>query len=208
MTIAARRGARWFGGHTNDRSGLWIGLLVSLLVATASPALAADVAVRVRESNRSYRVEGTLRASAPVATAWAVLTDYERIGAFVSSVRSNVFVPAPDGRRVLRQDATAGVFPFRRELRVELALREEPRERIEFVDVLGRDFVHYSGSWTLRADSAGTTVVYRLDAEPRVEMPGFVGRGFMSRGAGQLLAQVRAEILRRESGGSPDSNER
>ena len=92
------------------------------------------------------------------------------------------------------------MFPFHRTIRVELSLHEDPESRITFRDVLGRDFQHYAGAWTLVADSLATNVAYDLDAEPREGVPGLLGRGVMAHGARDLLKQVRAEMLRRTVG--------
>ena len=167
-----------------------------LLVTGVAPARAVEVAVDVRESEGMYRIHGTFTAAVLPAIAWDVLTDYEHIGAFVKSVRTSAFVDRPDGRRVLRQDALAGGFLFRRLVRVELVL-EEHAGRIAFHDVLGRDFRQYAGAWSLLASSAGTEVGYVLDADPLAGVPALLGRGAMSRSARDLLTQVRSEMLRR-----------
>lgn len=174
-----------------------VGLAMSLLVAFTDPAGAANVVASVQQVGGVYHVRGSFSTAAPIATVWQVLTDYERIGAFVRSVRSSAFIETPGGRRLLRQDAIAGLFPFRRRIRVELSLREEPRRHLAFRDELGRDFSRYTGAWTLRAVRAGTEVSYELEAEPRSGVPALVGRGVMARSTRDLLTQVRAEILRR-----------
>ena len=183
------------------RAGLWTGLhavlVTCVLAANSPPAGAADVALVVREAHGVYDVHGEFTAAVPQQVAWDVLSDYEHIGEFVHSVRSSRLVTSPGGHRVLRQQASAGFFPFRRTIRVELALAEDPGRRITFRDVLGRDFRHYAGAWTLRHGPAGTEVAYELAAEPRTSAPALLGRGVMAHGARDLLTQVRAEMLRR-----------
>jgi hypothetical protein len=177
-----------------DRCG-W--LVMALLALSSRPAGAAEVAVVVQQSHGSYHVHGAFTVDVPTEVAWSVLADYEHIGEFVKSVRESRWVTAADGSRVLRQDAIAGMFPFRRSIRVELALLEDPERRIAFRDVLGRDFRRYAGAWTLTTNPTGTSVAYDLEAEPRSNAPGFMGRSVMAHSAGDLLRQVRAEMLRR-----------
>lgn len=172
-------------------------LMALVLLLVAQPARASDVAMVVADHKGHYLVEGEFHTSAPLATAWCVLTDYEHIGAFVSSVRSSRLVRQPDGRQFLAQDAVGGVFPFRRTIRVLLELEEFPGDRIEFRDVLGRDFRAYSGTWTVLAEPTGTRVHYALVANPRVALPALIGRGVMSANARGLLEQVRGEMERR-----------
>jgi carbon monoxide dehydrogenase subunit G len=176
-----------------------------LLVALALPAPQAragegDVALEVTESSGVYHVRGSFTGEAPLATAWAVLSDYERIGAFVKSIKTSEFVIGPGGERVLRQDAVVRLFPFRRAMRVELAIAEWPERRIEFRDVLGRDFKHYVGAWTLHAGEEGSAVEYTLEADPTAGLLPLIGRSAMSGNVRDLLTQVRAEMKRRAEG--------
>ena len=206
MSMAAFRRAGSERQHANVVDDMRVCLVACLLATATMPASAAEVTLRVDGSHGVYHVHGAFRAAVPVTAVWNVLADYEQISGFVHSVRSSAFVRAADGSRVLRQDALASAFPFRRAIRVELALREDAGRRIAFHDVLGRDFRHYAGSWTVRSIPGGTEVVYELDAEPREEVPGLLGRRVMAHNARDLLNQVRAEILRRGSATGAPSN--
>jgi len=174
-------------------------LVALLLMLVGAPALASEVAMVVADHDGHYLVEGEFHTAAPPATAWVVLTDYDHIGAFVHSVRSSHMVQGPGGRRLLAQDAVGGVFPFRRTVRVLLELDEFPGDRIEFRDVLGRDFSEYSGTWTVLAEPTGTRVHYALVADPRAPVPALIGRVVTSANARSLLEQVRGEMERRAS---------
>ena len=197
MRLATLSPTRRFRRCARALPGARAGVLAVMLLATGASAWAANVTVDVREVEGEYRVHGAFTVAVPHATAWDVLADYEHIGAFVTSVRASAFVTGPGGRRVLRQDAIAGAFPFRRSVRVELVLEEQAGRRIAFRDVLARDFLHYAGAWMLGTSSAGTTIEYTLAAEPIAGVPRLLGRGVMSHSARDLLTQVRDEMLRR-----------
>jgi hypothetical protein len=168
-----------------------------LLMLVSAPALASEAAMVVADHDGHYLVEGEFHTVASPALAWVVLTDYEHIGAFVRSVRSSHMVQGEGGRRRLAQDAIGGVFPFRRTVHVLLELDEFPGDRIEFRDVLGRDFREYSGTWTVLAEPTGTRVHYALVANPRAAVPAMIGRVITSANARSLLEQVRGEMERR-----------
>jgi carbon monoxide dehydrogenase subunit G len=171
------------------------GVLLAHAGSTARSAESINVIATLRSG--IYEVRGEFTTAAPLATAWEVLTDYAGISAFVASIhQSTVERRGGDSLRV-RQIASVGVFPFRRTARVTLVVSEEPKRRIEFMDVLGEDFRKYTGSWALRADSGSTVVSYALDAVPRAGAPGWLGRSVMSHTTADLLAQVRREIERR-----------
>ena len=171
-------------------------VLLALLLA-AAPARAGDIAVTVQHRDEVYEVRGRFITNARIELVWEVLTDYEHIPGFVESLKRSE-IESRDGTRVrLRQVAAVGVFPFKKTARVTLEVEEEEPNRIEFRDLLGEDFRHYSGSWELMSDSARTIVAYALDARPRSSVPLVIGRGMMSHGANDLLSQVRAEMERR-----------
>jgi Polyketide cyclase / dehydrase and lipid transport len=173
------------------------GLLLLLAAAGARGARAADVAVEVDEADGAYRVRGAFIVAAPRDVVWSVLTDYAKIGKFVSSVRSSTVERQCCGRSVVTQSAVGGFFPFRRTMHVVLDVRETGGTRITFRDLAKHDFRRYSGQWVIARDSAVTSVAYALDALPRAAMPHALGRGVLSRSARDLLTQVRDEMVRR-----------
>jgi carbon monoxide dehydrogenase subunit G len=144
-----------------------------------------------------YELHGEFKTRAPLATAWEVLTDYEHIGSFVSSMHSSEVVSHHGDSLLVRQAATIGFFPFKRTEHVVLAVNEQPQHHIEFVDISGRDFRKYIGAWTLRTNADTTVIGYTLEVTPRASTPPGLSRGVMRSTTSELLAQVRAEIERR-----------
>ena len=175
-------GAAWFAA-------------VLLAFAGGTAAAAPDVTVESRSG--TFEVHGAFTTGAPLDTAWAVLTDYAHIPAYVNSIKHSVVLRSGGDSLRVHQVATVGVFPVRFTARVTLAVNEEPERRIEFIDVLGEDFFRYAGSWSLRADSTTTLVQYSLLAIPRSNVPAWLGRSMMSHSVADLLLQVHREIERR-----------
>ncbi len=176
-----------------------LSVALALLLVGAGAARAASVPVTVGYRDGVYEVRGEFATRARLDTVWEVLTDYDHIPSFVESVKHSDVEHRADGVVKVRQMASVGVFPFRRSARVTLDVREEARSRIEFHDMLGKDFSVYSGAWSLSGDSTRTVVVYSLNATPRVMVPRWLGRSMLSHSASDLLSQVRAEIERRAS---------
>ncbi len=172
-------------------------LALALLLPGAVVARAADVPVTVGYRDGVYEVRGSFTTVARLQTVWEVLTDYEHIPRFVASVKHSDVERREGGVVRVRQMASVGVFPIRRTARVTLDVREQAPNRIEFRDVLGKDFSVYTGAWSLRGDARRTVVRYSLDVTPRAKVPRWLGRSMMSRSASDLLSQVRAEIERR-----------
>jgi carbon monoxide dehydrogenase subunit G len=170
---------------------------VLLSLALGAPSASGARVEITRAPDKSYEVEGSFKVKAPAAAVWAVLTDYDRIGGFVKAMRSSrVVASRVDGTTVVEQEAVGGVLIFSRTVKVVLEIRREPG-RLAFVDVGREDFWDYSGSWSVTERGDESEVVYRLSATPDFTVPPFLMRSGMKKGAGELLDQVREEIVRR-----------
>src|SRR5580765_714989 len=143
----------------------------ALLVAARVPAHAEAVKLSVTQRQELYEIRGEFDVAASGAVAWEVLTDYDHIGRFVSAIRASAVARDSAGRIVVQQTAAAGVFPFRKTVRVRLIVEERDRHTIEFRDTLATDFRDYRGSWRLVADSTHSHVIYTLEARPRAAAP-------------------------------------
>src|SRR6266849_5806849 len=75
----------------------------ALVAAERAPASAATMPAKPRVSvigigNGAYRIEGSFEVDAPPAVTWAVLTDYDNLPLFVSSMRSSSAARNESGR--------------------------------------------------------------------------------------------------------------
>jgi len=171
----------------------------TLLAARKTALVPAGAAPRVSVAgtgNGGYRIEGSFRVDAPPPVAWAVLTDYDNLSSFVSSIRSSSAAHPASGGLVVTQEAVGRAGPFSRTLHVVLDVTERPPGRIEFRDVGGASFQSYVGAWAIDSDGAGARVTYTLDARPRSSPP-FLARSILASNARGLLEQVRIEMLHR-----------
>lgn len=183
-------------------------LLAGLLWAAPAAAGAApeEVSVSFQDAgDGSYRVEGRFTTEAPPELVWEVLTDYEGIERFVSSMRSSRVRQYEGGRAIVEQEASAQVLLFSRSIRVILAVTERPNEAILFEDLSGKDFEFYRGTWRIEPAQGRVVVRYELHAKRRFKAPDFLAKGAARRMSGSLLEEVLLEINRRLHGrDSPD----
>jgi ribosome-associated toxin RatA of RatAB toxin-antitoxin module len=173
------------------------GAAVLTVVLAAGPAAGEEILVNLREDNRAYQLVGRFETRAPRPVAWAVLTDYEGIDRFVSSVLSSRVAEPRNNRLMVEQEMSARVLFFARRVGVRLAVREDPMREIAFQDLSGKDFARYAGAWTLREEAGRVEVRYRVEARPRFSAPGFLLRGAFQKSVKELLTEVRAEMERR-----------
>ena len=194
------------GARISARALLALLLMLAPVAARAGsqakPARADAPVVVMSEARQGCFVQGSFHAAVADTLAWSVLTDYDHISRFVSSVRSSRVERRDAAGILLRQDTVGGFFLFHRRVQVLLEIHEQHGSRIRFHDVLGKDFHAYVGEWNLTADSTGTRVDYQLKAEPKSPMPRSLCRGMLKRVAQDLLEQVRTEMLRRAQAGS------
>jgi carbon monoxide dehydrogenase subunit G len=143
-----------------------------------------------------YSVSGSFSADVPPEVAWAVLTDYDNLASFVTSMRSSSATRDESGRLLVEQLAVGRAGPFSRTLHVVLEVSEEAPLRIAFRDVCGGSFHSYAGIWAIERAGDGVRVRYVLDARPRSAPPLF-GRPILASNARGLLVQVQLEMQRR-----------
>ena len=167
--------------------------------ATAEGGVVEDgIAVKLARGKSGLAIEGRFTTAASPSITWSVLTDYDSIARFVTSMRSSHIVGRSNDTLFVDQQAVGRLFLFSHRLHTSLRIEEEPEVHIRFEDLLGRDFHSYRGEWRIAASSpGGTTVTYRLEADPSFPIPDFVARGLFKSTARELLSQVRTEIERR-----------
>jgi ribosome-associated toxin RatA of RatAB toxin-antitoxin module len=194
------------------RSALGAIVVAALAVASASPARSSrgdssavaenaaartPVTVTVTRASEGLEIVGRCRVVAPVAVAWEVLTDYDGIDHFVSSMRESRIVSRENGHLMVEQIAVGKVFLFHRELHVLLRVEEDSASTIRFADTLHRDFESYDGAWRIEPMGPEVEIEYRLQARPSRGVPDLIGRGIFRGTVRQLLSEVAAEIARR-----------
>jgi hypothetical protein len=198
------------GGARLRRLALWAGLVALALAPSSAPATAGQEPVLAGNLSQvvvsfadlgdsTMRLEGRFVTAASAAAAWSVLTDYDHISLFVTSMLSSRVKARRDGYLLVEQESVAKMLWFRRKLDVVLKVNEEPPRFIAFEDVAKASFERYEGSWTLQETPGGREVIYRLTVKG-----GLVGLATRSRSQDMvrdLLEQVRAEINRRAARG-------
>lgn len=163
---------------------------------SATAALLA-VSVSVAPGPEGLRVEASFHVPVPKAVVWAVLTDYEGIPRFVSSMRESRIVARDSAHLVLQQEAVGRLMFFRRRLHTTLWVEEVPLSILRFEDVLHEDFDVYRGEWRITERDSGTDVSYQVTARPITPIPQFAVRPMFQRAVQQLLNEIEKEIEHR-----------
>ena len=175
------------------------GLIVALSILCA-PGLGAEDAINVeiaRAADKAYTVDAAFDVNVPASIAWEVLTDYEGIGRFVSSIRQSTIKRREPGRVLLEQHGVGRAWIISVPMHVVLEVREHDERVLAFHDVCGKSFSIYEGAWELSAIDGGTRVTYRLKADPTGRQPAMLARSAIKGSVKTLLDEVRQEMLAR-----------
>jgi carbon monoxide dehydrogenase subunit G len=176
-----------------------LGLLVILSILSA-PDLSANTPVNVdveRGADQAYVVDAAFDVNVPASVAWEVLTDYEGIGRFVSSIRQSTIKKREAGHVLLEQHGVGRAWIVSLPMHVVLDVREEGQQMLVFRDVCGKSFTTYEGTWEVATVGSATRVIYRLKADPNGRQPAMLARSAIRGSVKKLLDEVRTEILAR-----------
>jgi ribosome-associated toxin RatA of RatAB toxin-antitoxin module len=182
------------------RVNLRLTLVVLALFAFGAPGVAAEPAIDVKVQQTAegiYVVTGSFDVGSTSEAVWQVLTDYEAIGRFVSSISRSTIKKRESGRILLEQEGVGRAWVFSRRLHILLDVQEHEQQAISFRDVCGESFKTYEGRWQLSAKPGGTRVAYELRAVPSGRQPGFIARTVIRKNVEGLLGDVRREVMGR-----------
>ena len=171
-----------------------------VLSTLSAPPLGANTPVNVDVENgagKTYVVDAAFDVNVPASLAWEVLTDYEGIGRFVSSIRQSTIKKREDGRVLLEQHGVGRAWFVSLPMHVVLDVREQDQRMLAFRDVCGKSFSTYEGVWELTTIGGGTRVTYRLTADPNGRQPAILARSAIKGSVRKLLDEVRDEIIAR-----------
>lgn len=158
---------------------------------------APSAVVSERRLGSVYTLDGSFTVAAPPATAWNVLTDYDRLPRIIRSVRRSHLAERREGEAIVEQDLEAKVWFISKSVHLRLLVQETPMTEIVFRDVSRRDFLAYRGSWRIATHGQETKVDYHLEARPREDVPAFILEDTLQTSTAGLLNQLREEMFSR-----------
>jgi hypothetical protein len=196
-----------FATSPNDHGWWWDRcmarvLILGLLLMQASLAAAApgeqDIDVTVRKDGRLIDVDVALRVNATGEEAWRVLTDYNNMVRFVSSLESSTIVRQEGTELEVAQKGTVHFallsFPFESVRRIELEPVHEIRSYLIEGDMKSSRFT------TRIVDEGGTTLILqRGQIVPSIWVPPWIGPAIIAAGTRRQWQEIRTEILRRKT---------
>jgi len=175
-------------------------LAVALLAAApAGPASAArDLQIEAQREGTSVEIKAHAELAAPLAIAWQVLTDYERLPAFIPGLAKSVVRERLGDTLLVEQSGEARFLIFSFPIEVRYEVTERPQQSIESRAVAG-NLRRMNGRYDLEAGEEPLTVRLRYHGliEPDFNLPPLVGVAALRGMAAEQFAAMVAEIERR-----------
>ena len=169
-------------------------MLFGLAVRTGAVMAGTPVVTLTELGKGAFQIEGRFTVHASSREAWRILSDYDRIGEFVSSVDSSKLMERTDGYALVKQINRNGIWFLRRNFEVLLKVTEIEGKRIEFEDISKNNFKSYRGAWQIEPSGGETQVRYYLRVEHQTWIPSFMVQGTIRKSVVSLLKEVAAEI--------------
>ena len=181
----------------------WLRLACVAVIAAAPAALAADppavpVDIDLRQAGRTFVVDATFRAPVPPSVAWDVLTDFERMDAFVPNLADSRIVAREGNRLTIQQHGVARFGPLAVRFESERLVTLVPPSTIRSTQVRG-SMEMLDSITTFAPDGAGTKLTYHVEAIPGSLYPDFVARRFLRHEVAEQFDAIVREMIRRHS---------
>jgi ribosome-associated toxin RatA of RatAB toxin-antitoxin module len=184
------------------RSLRLLGLLLCALPAAAGAA--EDVVVQAHREGERVSVRAHAVLFAPAHLVWQVLTDYERLPAFIPGISKSTVRLRDGNRLVVEHSGEARFFIFSFPIDVRLEVLESPPLAVSS-RTLGGNLRRMDGRYDLAPDMRRGTVLLRYsgEIEPDFALPPLIGLAALRHMAEEQFTAMVAEIERRaaERGG-------
>lgn len=183
-------------------TGRW---LLALALALPLAAMAADaskspeIAVAVRRDGEAVVVDLNWRVDASPQQAWGVLTDYDHMASFVSSLTASRIVARSGGSLEVAQTRHFGIGLFGLDLDDLREITLTPPREIQSTLIRG-DMRASTFTTRLVPEGDGTRIFGHGRFIPDRWIPPLIGTALLESETRKQIAEFRAEILRRLRG--------
>ncbi|HJV27194.1 MAG TPA: SRPBCC family protein [Aromatoleum sp.] len=181
------------------RSGLFaLWLLLAPAGVRSDEAVPAieDRQVHVERSRHGFSVDLQMHAPVSPSLAWAVLTDFDHMAAFVPNLKSSRIVEHGENTLKVNQSGTAryGIVTIDFESVRDIRLIPEREIRSHGV---GGNFKHMESTMHLEPEADGTRLQYHADVEPEFWLPPLIGPAAVRHETAEQFSAILQEMVRR-----------
>jgi ribosome-associated toxin RatA of RatAB toxin-antitoxin module len=183
-------------GGTTTR--LAVAFAMALVVAAAQPAAAATIAIVAERDGDTIDIRASAVLNADVATAWRVLTDYNRYTEFIPDLRVSRVVARRGTTVTVEQSGDAVLWLFKIPLDVIFEINEIPPNRLQSRAVAGS--LHaLASTYALMPDASGVRLDYVGRVAPGFELFGHFEQMAVEQNVARQFQALADEIERRSA---------
>lgn len=176
-------------------------LAVALSVAATRAAAGAVVAIDAERRGEAIAIHATVLLAADGATAWRVLTDYDRYPAFIPELRTSRVVARDAGRVTVEQTGDAVLWFLRMPLTVTFEVEETPQKGVRSRAVAGT-LRALTSRYALTTEAAGVRLDYDGQVTPGFRLLGPLEVAAVERNVTRQFQALADEIERQYAAGA------
>ena len=182
--------------HRLNRPAAW--LLGTVLAAASAAATAQPIQAKVHKDGDKVVIDVEAQAAVDPGIAFAVLTDYDQMPRYVSSLKSSRMARTGPNTLEVEQVAQAQVmfwnFTVHSLRSVELVPLKEVRSHL-----IKGDFTRYEFTTRVQEKDGATLITHHGEYVPKSWLPPMVGPAVIQGQTEKQYAEMVAEMLRRKA---------
>jgi ribosome-associated toxin RatA of RatAB toxin-antitoxin module len=171
-------------------------LAIVLALAWVTPVLAASISVTAERRGDTIHINASALLNADAATAWRVLTDYDRYTQFIPNLRVSRVVARHGSRVTVEQSGNAALWFFRKRVDVTYEVTESPPNTIHSRAIAG-SLRALASTYSLTPDKGGVRLDYAGHIAPGYEILGAIEEIAVRRNIESEFRALVDEIERR-----------
>jgi hypothetical protein len=187
------RPSRPSGGTT---ASLVVAFALALVVSAAQPADAATITISTERHGNTIDVHASVVLNADAATAWRVLTDYNRYTDFIPDLRVSRVVARRGATVTVEQSGDATLWLFKIPLDVTFEIDEIPPKSLQSRAVAG-SLRALASSYVLTPAASAVHLDYAGRIAPGFELFGPIEQTVVEQNVARQFQALADEIERR-----------
>lgn len=173
--------------------------LVFVLSATQS-AVAATITITTERHGDTIDIRASAVLNTDIATAWRVLTDYDRYTEFIPDLRASRVVARHGATVTVDQSGDAQLWLFKMPLDITFEIDESPPHRVQSRAVAG-SLRALASSYVLTPAASGIRLDYAGRIAPGFELFGSIEQSVVEQNIARQFQALADEIERNDAAG-------
>jgi hypothetical protein len=177
---------------------LVVAFALALGVTAVQPTAAATITISTERDGDTIDIRASVVLNADAATAWRVLTDYNRYIEFIPDLRVSRVVARRGTTVTVEQSGDAALWLFRMPLNVTFEIDEIPPNGVRSRAVAG-SLRALASSYALTPVASGVRLDYAGRVAPGFELFGHIEQMAVEQNVGRQFQALADEIERRSA---------